>query len=308
MSVSRWAWPAFKAAVPLILAFFIGRMIHANWAEVRAEPWRLEPGWLALSFVPASGWFLLRPLGWKLLLRGFGHDVPYGEIYRIFRKAELTRYVPGGVWQFASRIYLTKRYGVGASECLAATILDTVLAGLAAVVPAAWLAASASGSLAAWQRVALAAFPLAALAIVYPRVLNFWAAPLARLLKQSYRPLAIGARQILWIWAMYVGMWGLLAFAMGFFARALLPEISASQLAFIAGCYALAWLAALLMMIAPGGVGLREGILGLLLAQTLAAGTAMTLAVAMRLWLVVMEVVWFAASPAMPRALGSRAD
>lgn len=306
--MTRWALPAVKVAVPLILAFFIGRLIYGHWQEVRAEPWRLDAAWLALSFAFAAAWYLLRPMGWTLLIRGFGHDVPYWGIYRVYRKAELSRYVPGGVWQFASRIYLTRSYGVGAPACLAATVLDLVLAALAAPVPAAWLAGSASTSLDGWQRAALLAFPLLTCAIVYPRVLNVWAEPLARLLRQPYRRLETGALQIFGIWAMYVATWILLAFAMACFARALLPDLTGSQLTYIAGCYALAWLAALLTMVAPAGVGIREGILGLLLAQTVAAGTGMTLAVAMRLWIVCMEIIWFAAGTRMPRKDPPRAD
>lgn len=289
-----------KTSVPLIVAFFIGRMISGNWQQIRAEPWRLDAGLLAVSFLLGAAWHLVRPLGWTRLLRGFGHDLPYWDIYRVYRKSEVSRYVPGGVWQFASRIYLTRRYGIGAAPCLAATLLDMALAALAAMVPAAWLAGSASTSLGTWQRYALLAFPLVACAFVYPRVLNAWAEPVARWLRQPYRRLEIGGRQMFAIWAMYAAASTLLGLAMACLARALLPAIGGGQFAYIAGCYALAWVAALLTMVAPAGMGIREGILGILLAQTLAAGTAMTLAVAMRLWAVCMELAWLAVGAFRP--------
>ena len=296
----RRSLPAIKIAVPLILAFFIGRMIHGNWQQIRAEPWRLDAGWLAISFVLATAWYLVRPLGWTLLIRGFGHAVPYWEIYRVYRKSELSRYVPGAIWQFAARIYLTRRYGVGAAVCLAATMLDMTLAALAAMVPAAWLAGSASTSLGQWQRASLLAFPLLACVFVFPPVFNAWAEPVARLLRQPYERLEIGASRMLAIWAAYVAMWTLLAFAMAGFARALLPGLEPQQLTYIAGCYALAWTVALLTIVSPAGMGIREGILGLLLGQALAAGTAMTVAVAMRLWIVCMELAWLAAGYLAP--------
>ncbi|MCY4188684.1 MAG: hypothetical protein OXD30_09395, partial [Bryobacterales bacterium] len=71
-------------------------------------------------------------------------------------------------------------------------------------------------------------------------------------------------------------------------------DLQAERFAQIAGCYALAWVTALLTMVAPAGMGVREGILGILLSQAVATGTAMILAVAMRLWAIAMELAWLA--------------
>jgi hypothetical protein len=49
-------------------------------------------------------------------------------------------------------------------------------------------------------------------------------------------------------------------------------------------------------MIAPAGMGVREGVLGLLLRRVLPVGAAFTLAVAIRLWLTLVELVWAALS------------
>ncbi len=299
--MTRWLVPAAKIAVPLILALFIGRMIYGSWQQIRSESWSLDPVRLALSGVCAAAWYLVRPLGWQRLIAGFGHWVPYGEIFRIYRKSELSRYVPGGIWQFASRVYLVRSHGVDAPACLAATMLDMVLAALAAMVPAAWLAGSAVPALGVWQKIVMFGFPVVACAIVHPPALNAWAAPLARRLGQPYRRLEISTGRMFLIWGAYVAMWLLLAMAMALFASAVLADFGREHYAFVAGSYALAWLLALLTMVAPAGVGVREGILGFLLSQALALGTAMTLAVAMRLWIIVLELVWFALGYAMPR-------
>lgn len=295
---------AAKLAVPLIVAFFIGRSIYGNWRQISGEPWQFDAGRSILSFVLASGWFLARPWGWMVIVNHFGNAVPFGEIYRVYRKSELSRYVPGGVWQFVSRVYLTSRYGVRPSACLAAALVDMTLAALASMAPAAWALAAALPQLGAYHRAALAIFPLASLAVVHPRALNAWAGFLSRLLKQPYAPVRIGAAKLFGVWTAYLAAWLGLASAMAFFAGSLLPAADAS-FAFVAGSYALAWLTALLTMIAPAGMGIREGVLALLLGQALAAGTGLTLAVAMRLWLVAMELAWWAAGRWFPRGAGA---
>lgn len=303
-SVSKRIGAALKFLIPLIVALSIGRLIYGNWRQVSSEPWQLDSGYLILSFVLASGWFLARPLGWMIVINGFGHSIPFGEIYRVYRKSELSRYVPGGVWQFASRVYLTRRYGVEPAVCLAATLVDMTLAALAALGPAVWALSTALPQLGGYQRGVLTAFPLLAFAVVHPRVLNAWAGLLSRLLKQPYTPIRISAARLFGVWAIYLAAWVGLAAAMAFFARALLPS-AGSLFALIACSYALAWLTALLTMVAPAGMGIREGILGLLLSRVLTAGTGLTLAVAMRLWLVAMELVWWAAGRWFPPRRGA---
>ena len=287
--------PVLKAAVPIALAYFVGRMIHGNWEQVRTEAWTVDVRWLAASLALGSAWHLARPFGWAQLLGGLEKRVPYWDVYLIYRKSELSRYVPGGIWQFAARVYLVRKFGISAASCLAATLLDLTLAALAAIVPAAWLAHIALDSLSDWQAGALMGLPLLALAVVHPRVFNWWAGRVSRLLKQPLPKLEVRARQMAGIWAVYVGAWILLAGAMASFARGLLPALGAERFVYVAASYPLAWVTALMTMVAPAGVGVREGILGILLANSMAVGTAMALAVAMRLWAVGTELAWLGA-------------
>ena len=117
-----------KLVVPLIVTFFVGRGIYRNWEQVREAEGALNPLLLATSFVLCSGWFLFRPLGWNIIINRFGKRVPYPAVFRVYRKSELSRYVPGAIWQFVSRVYFIKEWGIVASATLAATMLDLFLA------------------------------------------------------------------------------------------------------------------------------------------------------------------------------------
>ncbi|MEZ5365975.1 MAG: hypothetical protein R2748_27490 [Bryobacterales bacterium] len=61
-----------KFVVPLIVIFFVGRVILNNWEQVRTADWDVRPGYLALSFVLSCAWFVFRPFGWNIILNGFG--------------------------------------------------------------------------------------------------------------------------------------------------------------------------------------------------------------------------------------------
>jgi hypothetical protein len=57
-----------------------------------------------------------------------------------------------------------------------------------------------------------------------------------------------------------------------------------------------------LTMIAPGGMGIREGALGLLLSRILPAGPAFTLAVGIRLWTLLVEITTFGFGSLLPKS------
>ena len=303
--MSSFAHRAAKAAkliVPLVVIFFVGRVILNNWEQVRAAEWNVRPGYLALSFVLSCAWFVFRPYGWNIILNGFGKPVPFPAAFRVTRQAELSRYVPGGVWQFVSRVVLLREWNVSAAACLAATIVDLFLATLACLVPASWTLQAALDGFKTYHRVVLFAFPLVSILFVHPKLLNAWAGFLAGKLRQPWTPLDIRWRSLLGIWSLYVLGWLMLGAGVSLFVHGVL-RVPEGYALYIGSSYTVAWLVGTLTMIAPGGMGIREGALGLLLSQFLPTGPAFTLAVGIRLWTLAVEIGTYCLGFLLPPAV-----
>lgn len=64
-----------------------------------------------------------------------------------------------------------------------------------------------------------------------------------------------------------------------------------TQLHLIMGCYAFAWLIGFLSFLTPGGLGGREGILGLLLSSYMPPAQATLCALLCRMWMITAEIV-----------------
>ncbi len=287
------AFRILKFLVPLVIAFFIGRVIHRNWQQVRAADWTFDGGYLFISVLLTAGWFALRPYVWAAILGRFGHPISYGAAFRIFRQAELSRFVPGTVWQYVSRVYLAGQWGVPAAATMAATIVETVLLVLASILPALLNIREALPRLAGIQQVLLFVFPVVALAVVHPRVLNLWAGFLARRMKQPYSKLEIGWGAVTGVCLTYSLMWLVVGLGVGFFVRGVI-SIPLTEVPIVGSYYAAAWFIGIISVIAPAGMGIREGAFGLLLSQAMPLGTALTIAVGVRLWMTLLELVWAA--------------
>ncbi len=292
MRINR-AFQILKFLVPLVIAFFIGRVIYRNWQEVRAADWTFDGGYLFISVLLTVGWFALRPYVWATILGKFGHHKSYGEAFRIFRQAELSRYVPGTVWQYVSRVYLAGQWGVPAAATMAATIVETVLLVLASILPALLNIREALPRLAGIQQVLLFVFPVLALAVVHPRVLNLWAGFLARRMKQPYSKLEIGWGPVAGVCLTYSLMWLVVGLGVGFFVRGVI-SIPLTEVPIVGSYYAAAWFIGIISVVAPAGMGIREGAFGLLLSQAMPLGAALTIAVSVRLWMTLLELVWAA--------------
>lgn len=280
-----------KFLVPAIIGFFIGRVIYRNWQQVREAEWVFEPLYLLMSLGLTAAWFMLRPWIWKIILERFGHAIPFHAAFRITRRAELSRYVPGTIWQYVSRVYLADFWGVPAAVCLAATFVETVLLLLASISPALWDIAEALPFLGRHHRVLLVAVPLVALGALHPRVLNWWARFLSRRLKQPYVDLNIHWLTMAGIWTLYLALWIVHGLAVALFIRGVMV-VPAAWWPYLASDYIFAWLVGMISMIAPAGMGIRDGVFGLVLGRRLPLGTALTIAVAVRLWLTIVELFW----------------
>ena len=280
-----------KYLVPLLIAFFIGRVIYQNWREVQSAAWTFRPLELSASFLLTGWWFVARPRAWAYILDHFGHKLTFHQVFQVVRKGELSRYVPGTIWQYLSRIYLAGLYGVPAHATIATTLVETVILVLAAMIPGLWFLSETLPALNQYHRLALWAVPVAACILIHPTVLNFWAKRLSKRLGQPYERLRVHWPAMAGIWLFFVLSWLIFGASVALFVRGVLdtPWAEAPRLA---SDYALAWLVGMISMIAPAGMGVRDGMFGLLVSQRIPLGTAMTVAVGVRLWLTLAELAW----------------
>ena len=289
-----------KFVVPALIAFFLGRVIYANWSQIRQAEWDLTPSYLIASAVLCAPWFWARPLGWNLLVNAFGQRVPFSAVFRVVRHAELSRFLPGGIWAMASRVYLVKKWRVKPSAALAATVVDLVLTTLAALLPALWSLSEAFPDLGRVQQIVFIAFPIVSIAIVHPKLLNLWAGFIFRRVGQDYEEAELRWRILLGIWVLYAGAWILMCAGVAMMIRGVL-QLGPGGTTFMGSSYAAAWLAGSFALISPSGMGIREGALGLLLSRWIPTGPAFAVAIVVRLWLLGMEVVWVALGALLPR-------
>lgn len=276
-------------------AWFFVRSLGAHWAEFRAAATTLHPDWVrtagASALVLAT--YALLVQSWRALVRGWGGRLAYWNGVRIWTVSNLARYVPGTLWSVGAMGVLAEEAGVPPAAAAGAAILNTLLNLAAGVVILAAAGGDYVGRFAPQvphPRALGLALGLAG-AVALPLCLPVLTAFAARVLRRE-RPPTLPFRTFVGAFAANLLAWLSYGLAFGWFARAVLPAAGDNWAGYVA-VFTFSYLAGFLVLLAPGGLFVREGAMVLALVSSgMATRTdALLLAAAQRLWLTVLEVV-----------------
>ncbi|MFZ5625431.1 MAG: lysylphosphatidylglycerol synthase domain-containing protein [Gemmatimonadota bacterium] len=287
---TRW-WRAVQWAAGIAVVFFAARALVRNADQLRATDmqWALSPGQLVLSALAVWAMYVLLIQAWRIMLHGWGERLRWWTAARIWTVSSLGKYVPGKVWAIAGMAMMAQQAGVAA---WAATGSAIILQALAVVTGTAVVAVTGLGVLesaypgaAIWLAALLAASIVGILVLVWPpatRRLLTLAGQGTGLRTPSPASIGFGALANLVAWMGYGS-------ALWLLARGVLPASGLTIPAAI-GAFAASYLAGLLALFAPAGLGVREGVFILMLERPLGIGAASALALASRLLLTITEL------------------
>ena len=111
---------------------------------------------------------------------------------------------------------------------------------------------------------------------------------LPRLIEQCRAMFSVSG--VLCLTGTYLLLWVLLGTAFFLFIKSFYPVVP-SQLLLVTGTYAVAWSIGFLSVITPSGLGVREGVLSLLLTSVLPPATATFVALLSRVWTLGVELI-----------------
>ncbi len=289
-----WVW-----AGQLILAVLVGWSVWQSASGNLAKftslevPLEFRLQWIALAALLVWGTYFLLIMAWRTVLGGWHQHLPLRSAVHIWCVSNLGRYLPGKVWSVAGLAVLAQRKGVqGWAAAAAALAMQALSIGTGAGVAIAFLPQADSPVLLV-AAIAIAVVSIAALTLK-PMVRALARVANGRIQLQSLPIGAVlaGAGATLAAWLMY-------GLAFRFLALGLLPN-DAPSLPLAMGSFAGAYIVGLLAIFAPGGIGIREGMLLVFLTPSIGGGPALALSVGSRLLLTFTEVT--AALVAVPFA------
>lgn len=297
----RRLWLAAQVLVVGAIGVFVVRSVGRNWDAIRrgGAELHIDPVALAAAAGIVLATYALLIGAWRAVLLGWGERLRYPDAARIWCLSNLARYVPGRIWQIAGMAVLAQRAGLTPWAAAGSAIIVQLLAVATGALVTGIAAPQAHHPL--WVVVSGSVAAAAAAALAWRRGTELFSNTATRLLGRSIvlRPVARGP--LLASACITLLAWVAYGLALSLCTAGLLGRFALDPLTAV-GVFAGSYLAGLLAVFTPGGLGVRESLLYLWLVTPLGPAGALAVSIGSRLLLTATEVV--AAGLTFP--LGSR--
>ena len=280
-----------------IIFYFLIKGLLANWSQVKDFDWNFNYWLLTFSFALQILTFLWLLKIWKWILRRTGSSISYRKLFKAWFISNLGKYLPGKVWQFLGMIFLLEKEGIPKRNTFSTGVLGQTLSVISGLLIAAIFLGSDVYSKILRKNPALMiiliVFFVGILALIfYPklleRIINFG----LKILKKDQILLDLKSKNIFLYLLSYSLAWFLFGLAFTIFIKAFTPA-SFGIYPGLTGAFAFSFNIGFLALFAPGGIGVREGVLVLLLESYFPTPVAILISILSRLWISLVEFLCF---------------
>ncbi|MCI9067884.1 MAG: flippase-like domain-containing protein [Lachnospiraceae bacterium] len=291
---SSWKKTAFKAAglvVGLLILWFMVKDIIDNWESVVPYLAGMRVPLFLLSVILYGLAFLFTGYNWTWLLWKMEAGPGRREYLNAHMVSALARYIPGGIWSIVGKAYLCNKKGVSAQATTVSIILEYVFqiasSGLFFVVLIPFLFQGGENT---WLA-AVCFLAAGAALLLLPRCIDLGIRVLSGIMKKDCGDIRLKPAFVYQALLRYVGAWlvtgtGLLVLVAAFSDFDLLQGVC------LVLSYPVSWVAGFLSP-SPNGMGIREGILKILLGERQAHELVLLIVVTTRIWTILGEIAAF---------------
>ena len=267
--------------------------LWANWQEVSGQLRKLSVPVVLGAFVLVALAPVLTLMGWRVLLEDLGTHLALPPASSVFLVGQLGKYLPGSVWTVVAQAEMGAKLAVPRRRMAVVGILSiglAVLTGCLLGIPAVQPLLASRGDAFSWWWVAIAV--ALGCVLLWPRLLNAVIARGLRLLRREPLEHDLSGRAVALASAWFVAAW--VSTGMGTFvlARSVAPDAPLGPLLVTCvGGFALASAAGMFSILVPAGVGVRDGVLALLLVSLMPLPAAAAVVVVARFFAVLADLL-----------------
>ena len=282
-----------------VIAWYVYQSLAKGVAQSNFASLRFDWRWLLASWMLLAGYYAVYTLGLDLIMRTLGSPSTYPKAFKLNFASNLGKYVPGGFWPALGRVALAPSMSLSRAHAAVSLVLEAGLSTAGGLIVFA-LSLAFGGTLPKgtepWQWVVLAVVLVVCL---HPAIFRRALGAAFRVARVKQEAPSLSYPVTLGLVALYAVSWLVAGAAFLAFSHAIVADATGNVLQY-AGAYAAASVAGLVVLFAPGGIGVREGVLAVLITPLVGPGNAVIVGFAARVWSTLLELVLSGAALAMP--------
>jgi len=273
---------------------FVGNYIWNNLADFNYSNITINYIYFSISLFSLLLLFCFQGFIWSRVLNSNSQlRIPLSSHIRIFVYSQFGKYVPGKIMSYAILINLYQKMGYSKKEIVIASYYDLISGLLATVLflftslllfkPSFWNL---------YYDYILYLMIISLLAGANPKILNIILSKVLTLLKREQFTISLRYKDLMIFVLLYTAnlfIWGIAFFLL---VRSLMP-IALSNYFYLSFSFALSAFLGFISIVAPAGIGVREGTLIALLKTILSANIASVISIVSRIWMIVAEILLF---------------
>ena len=303
---SRKVRLALQVGLAVLILGFLVLTVVDQWSEIQNEGVHFHVVWLIPGIVILPIYFAISALGWDFILRFLGHPIGFGRAQVAWGQPLLARYVPGSVLYVLGRVLLSEKAGVSRRITIASIVYEQAISATSAIVVAAYFIIKhpdLQGTPLRWSVLLL--IP-AAIVVLHPRVFGPLANKALKAFGREPLPEVISLRGVLALIVFYSLNWVVVAFGIYCVARSV-TFIPFNDLLLVGSAQAIGYFAALVTLVAPAGLGVRDAAFAWAVKAALPGGSfalGSLISLAVRGVMTVGEIIYVGIVTAMGRREG----
>lgn len=296
----------------IVIAFsFLVWNIYKNWTLIASAPWRFDVTSFFLMVIFLFLGYLANIAAWHFLTRALGVEISFWDNFKIWIFSNLTRFLPGKIWQYPSRIYLLTKKKVPVVLSGTATLAEMMF-------NLSYGAVSVFISLSFWrlpnslvfiqeQRILLFLLPLPFLFVLFAnsKIISAAVLLIKRLTKKDFTVLNkinFSKRWFVPVSLAFFSRFLLPGGALFFLTKSLVAVDSSLFMPFV-GAFSLSWLLGYVSIFAPAGLGVAEVSLATILSLYMPFAVASIVVIAFRVLILISELIFLGISVTLLRDL-----
>lgn len=278
-----------RLIVPFAIFFFLGKVIVTQWSLLEDYKWSINIPYMVCSFFSLLFAFLLWAILFQRIFFKLEANLSLKKTFKVLYISNLGRYIPGKVWQLVAMYYLLERENIGKLKTTSGIIWSNIFTNLSAILIGVSAIALSKYEISLYSITFLLGLFAAIFLVIQPPVIDALINYILKKLKRTQIKVSLSLFTIVSFIFFYAIVWGLCGSAFFLLTKSV-AEIDIKLLPLFIGFFASSYVVGYIALFAPGGLGVREGVLAYMLSYYVPLPVASLIAVVSRIWLTLGEL------------------